>query len=716
MLSRFFSIVLIAGGLALGELAPERSLTPAVASGMEVAQQSNLFYTYKGQQIPLNVRPDKLAVSFKPVANARGEMQPLYLRLREALQAGTRGLDLGIEVTPLGEGYAVVNVPTGRGIGNMVEQRSQQQPFVQETLPVLTRSDRQETIILPNEIVLSFQPGLSEDQKRTILQQNKLDVIRPLRFSRDRVLVKSNTVSGVEVLTVANELNQVQGVRSASPNFIQSLSDPQQQQMNGGDPSPEMQTFEWMSRPQVSSRAIAPESSFLGLQWQLDSSPLKQCLQVKAPLERCLIAPQGKVSSLPRTDLRVKEAWKQSNGGRGVVVAVLDSLIQWDHPNLKSSLYKVTAADKCPGETHGWDFTLAVQTRTTDPCKLGDADTRISSNELAILVPHFQNTFQLSDTDLIQKYPSLARNFLRRNPQLSKTQLATRMRSLIRGEVSGEFHGTWVSSVVAAQAQAGKGVVGIAPNAQILPVRVFGLNGQFIPSNYLEALAYAANRGADIINLSLGGRLPNEEEEELIAELLKQNPNLVIVAAAGNSTEAEVAFPAGFSDIVAVGATNLFGKRAPYSNFGKGLMLVAPGGDLSTTWEGGILVAGGTWLSEFWKGIPTPTRPWSPVLDPQGSYGWVQGTSFASPAIAGVVALMKGEDPQRQLNRDQLISILKSSATYDGLMVSEQETNFYSQLLEKRQLTDAISPQQYFFGSGLVNAEVAIREVKRSLK
>lgn len=709
--SRLFSTVLLASSFFLGG-----SLTPTLASEIEVSAQPTVFYTYNGQKIPLAVRGDAIAVAFKPVGGTRGLGQPLYLQLQQALQSGTRGLESGVAVKPLGESYAIVTLPATRGLTQSIAQRAQQQSFVQETLPVLTRSDRQETIILPNEIVLSFQPGLSESQKQAILKSNNLDVIRPFRFSRDRVLVKSTVVTGVAVLTVANQLNQIQGVRSASPNFVQSVSDRQLKQvLAASKQSSELQTFGWLEQLQSNSRAIAPESVFLGLQWHLDSIPLKQCLQVKIPLDRCLKAGKTKTGSFPRTDLHIKEAWAQSNGGKGVVVAVLDSVIQWDHPNLKSSLYTVTAANKCSGETHGWDFTAAVSTRTTDPCNIGDADTRISATELEIVTPHFQKTFQLSDADLIQTYPTLAEEFLRQTPSLSKVKLAAIIRQYLRSEVAAEFHGTWVSSVVAAQPQAGKGVVGVAPNAKILPVRVFGLNGQFIPANFLDALAYAAERGADVINLSLGGSLPSEPQEELIADLLQQYPNLVIVASSGNENQLEVAFPARYAGVVAVGATNLAGQRASYSNFGTGLTLVAPGGDLSTDWAGGILTAGGTGLPEFWQGLSTPTRPWSPVLDPKGEYWWVEGTSFSAPAIAGVVALMKGEDPQRQLNRDRLVALLKASASYDALNLASEETDLYSQQLQKGEIAASTSPQQYFFGSGLVNADIAIQTVKRLL-
>lgn len=715
--NRRFLTVLMAGSFSLvGGLALAQSPLPTIASDISPILEPDLFYTYNGERIYLQQRQDAIAVAFKPAANTRGEMQPQYLQLQRALRSSTREIGNGVVVNSLGEGFAIIRFPATRGISKAVVQQAQQQPYVQETLPVLSRDDRAETIILPNEIILSFEPGVSNTEKQTILQQNKLEVIRPLRFNRDRVLVRSTAVSGVEVLGVANRLHRVKGVRSASPNFIQSLSDLQLKDTSKQTTSSNLQSFVWDDRPQASSRAIAPQASYLNLQWNLYSPPLKQCLTANAPLQQCLKTARITTATSPRPDLRVTEAWKLSNGGKGVVVAVVDSVIQWDHPNLRQSLYAVTSPDKCPNEIYGWDFTSNPSRRTTDPCSIGDSDTRLSETELATLAPRFRNTFQLSDTELIQAYPDQANGIEQKNPGLSTTEIATRIRASIRMEVAGEFHGTWVSGVVAAQPQAGKGIVGVAPNAKILPVRVMGLQGQFIPSIYLEGLAYAVDRRADVINISLGGRLPSEGEEELIADLLKQNPNLVIVAAAGNEATAQVGFPAGLPGVVAVGATNLSGNRAPYSNFGQGLTLVAPGGDVSSDSVGGIPTVGGTWLATFWRGIPTPPRPWSFVLDPKGEYWWVQGTSFSSPAVAGVVALMRGEDPGRQLNRDQLISMLKSSASYGGLTISKEEAEIYKQQRQSQQPSTPSSSQQYFFGSGLVNAEAAIREVKRSLK
>ncbi len=71
-------------------------------------------------------------------------------------------------------------------------------------------------------------------------------------------------------------------------------------------------------------------------------------------------------------------------------MAVLDSLIQWDHPDLINNLYSVgNLPDKLPGEKHGWDFVE------------NDADTRISQNELVVLSEKFQDTFKLTDAELL---------------------------------------------------------------------------------------------------------------------------------------------------------------------------------------------------------------------------------------------------------------------------------------------------------------------------
>ena len=133
----------------------------------------------------------------------------------------------------------------------------------------------------------------------------------------------------------------------------------------------------------------------------------------------------------------------------------------------------------------------------------------------------------------------------------------------------------------------------------------------------------------------------------------------------------------------------------------------------SAGWLGGIPTTGGTWMDIFWRGLAFPKSRWSKTVDYKGKYWWMQGTSFSSPAVAGVVALMKGEDTGNQLNRVQLIDILKSTAGYQGLNISEKEQKQYRTLVDKRAIPDSVTNKQFFFGSGLINADAAVRAVKK---
>ncbi len=724
MRKRIYLSILLAGSMF--SMTGISSL-PVQATRLAQNQNNNdLFYLYKGQRIPLSQRQDAIAVAFKKVAATRSRTsQPLYLQLQQALQGGVRGPGAKVEVSPLGEKYALVTLPSAvRGTSGAVQQRIQQQPYVQSTLPVLSRSDRTETIVLPNEIIISFDSQLSDSQKQAILQQKNLEIVRQLRFNTNRYLVKSTDASGTKVLNIANQLNEIKGVSSAAPNFIQSLSERNQEQVVKLAASLTNQKSFYNvtnEKTEVSStRAISPKTDLLGLAWHLSSVPLKQCLRQQISnwnsLQTCLQQKTvAKKSAIPRTDMRITDAWKRSNGGRGVVVAVIDSLIQWDHPDLAGSLYTVRASDRCPGEVHGWDFSADTSSNSTNPCDIGDPDTRIAPSELAILRTKFQHTFQLSDAQLLQQYLLEAYQVKQAHPEYSVEEVASVVRYMLRTyEVGSEFHGTWVSGVIAAKPQNGQGLVGVAPNAQILPVRVMGLNGSFVPSAYIEAIGYAAARGADVINISLGARLPIQAEEEQITEVLQANPKLVIVAAAGNDNSRLISFPAAHPGVVSVGATNLLGHRASYSNYGKGLAVVAPGGELdSPGLLGGIPTTGGTWLDAFWQGIPNPTSAWSSVLDPKGKYWWVQGTSFSSPAVAGVVALMKGEDPKRRLSRKHLVNILQSTASYQGLIISDKDAQLYRLQRNKGLVPSSVTDKQYFFGKGLVNADAAVKVVRR---
>jgi serine protease len=695
----------------LGILALTAAIAP-LALSVDVSAQSGgeLYYTFKGRRIPLQQRQDVIAVAFKnaPVTRSGGNTAPV-LRLEQDLQGGLRSA-VRVEVTPLGESYALVNIPSGAG-GASIKKRIEQQAYVQSTIPVLTRNNTKDLIGLPNEIIITFKPGLSEDEKQAILKKNSLAPIRKLRFSPNHYLVKSTTATGTQVLSVANQLTQMQGVTSATPNFIQSVST----LPKSGLFRPNNQ-----NKQNKQNKEVYPNPDYIGLQWHLNSVPLKECLDKKATdfdaLQSCLkTQSKASQSNVTRSDMRVTEAWKVApNKGRDVVVAVIDSAIQWNHPDLKDSLYTVTAPDKCPGEIHGWDFSDKVNTEVTNPCDIGDPDTRLNNVELTLLNRRFRDTFLLTDTKFLQRYPRIAEYV--KSAGVSEKEALKEVRNLMRAEIGSEFHGTWVSGVIAAKPSSNQGVIGVAPNAKILPIRVFGLNGSFSVTGYIEAIGYAASRGADVINLSLGTFIPSDAEAIAYEQILSANPNLVVVASSGNSNNYEVAYPSGYEGVISVGATNIAGKRAPYSNFGKGLGLVAPGGDTVSPpgMAGGIVTTGGTWLEAFWQGVPAPTERWGDVVDMRGRYWSVQGTSFSSPAVAGVVALIKGEDTNKQLTRQQITDILKSTSGYNGLTLTKNETDLHSMLTKEGQVPSSVKDKQYFFGSGIVNAEAAINAAKKS--
>ena len=166
-------------------------------------------------------------------------------------------------------------------------------------------------------------------------------------------------------------------------------------------------------------------------------------------------------------------------------------------------------------------------------------------------------------------------------------------------------HGCGVSGIIAANSNNAIGMAGIAPNVSIMPLRVLNAQGLGTYSDVASALVYAADHGAQIANLSLGGAYPSSVLEDAVNYAVSHG--VMVVAAAGN-TGSSVLYPAAYAPVIAVASVDSDLQRSSFSSYGPEVDALAPGRDILTTRR-------------------------------DGDYGTMSGTSFAAPQVVGVAAL-----------------------------------------------------------------------------
>jgi serine protease len=159
--------------------------------------------------------------------------------------------------------------------------------------------------------------------------------------------------------------------------------------------------------------------------------------------------------------------------------------------------------------------------------------------------------------------------------------------------------------------------VGVAPNATILPVKVLSKYGSGSSSWIAAGVDFAADNGAQVINLSLGGPYSLVIHNSIRKARKK---GVIVVAAAGNSGRRGVGYPGALKETIGVSAVGPGGTMAPYSSYGKGVDIAAPGGD-KTKPGGGV---------------------WQDTIDGKGGhqYAEYQGTSMATPHVVGAAAVL----------------------------------------------------------------------------
>jgi subtilisin family serine protease len=282
----------------------------------------------------------------------------------------------------------------------------------------------------------------------------------------------------------------------------------------------------------------------------------------------------------------IEAAWDATLGSSSVVIAIIDTGVAYNHPDLTSKIwYSATG-------TPGWDFV------DVDPAALESKGYILDPNE---------------------DYPTAD------------------------DAPSDEFgHGTHCAGIAGAATNNGLGIAGVAINPRIMPLRAgytigMNLNGTTQWTAWvddaatIQAIDYAIANGASVISMSFGGLLESKALGEAIERA--KAAGLVLVAAAGNSNSSSLGYPASHAGVIAVAATDRANARASYSSFGARVDIAAPGGDLDAsgamTWASGIL----------------STVPFSGPLKDVSGYRALRGTSMATPYIAGVAGLLRSKYP-----------------------------------------------------------------------
>ncbi len=273
-------------------------------------------------------------------------------------------------------------------------------------------------------------------------------------------------------------------------------------------------------------------------------------------------SPQGK----ERADIKATAGWEETKGDKTVIIAVIDTGIDLEHPDLINKI-----------SPNGYDFV---------------------------------------DEDSIPEYI--------------------------------HWHGTHVAGIAGAETNNNEGIAGVAINCKIMPLKVFWIDpvdGLPTTDDFLviAAIRYAADNGAHVINMSLGGPDPNPLLEE--AQKYAYDRDVVIVATTGNNGGA-VNYPAAYDDYcLAVAATDQDDERITFSNSSE---------DPLEQWE-----------SNFGPEVDVAAPGMNilsclPVEPGEVPYGWASGTSMSAPHVAGLAALIKSLKPH--LTAAEIMSVIRYSA------------------------------------------------------
>jgi len=394
----------------------------------------------------------------------------------------------------------------------------------------------------------------------------------------------------------------------------------------------------------VSAR-VSPNDPGFGSQWDLNNT--------------------GQSGGTAGADIHATQAWRSTTGSAKTVVAVIDTGVDYNHPDLyqniwinqaeipKSRLRNLADVDH-DGYISFADLNNPVNQgigRITD----GNHDGRIDAADILapmVLDSHGNDTglggwahHSTQDGDIAHPDDLIGWNFVTNT----------------NNPFDDNGHGTHVSGTIGAMGNDGVGVTGINWSVSIMALKFLNAGGSGYESNAISALNYSVAHGATISNNSWGGA--SYDPSMLAAIQNAQAHGDIFVAAAGNNgrnLDTAPSYPASYNlaNMVVVAATDRNDRLASFSNYGAGsVSLAAPGVQiLSTT--------------------------------PNNTYSWYSGTSMAAPHVTGVLALLESQHPTWSYS--QLINRVMSTA--DPLPGLQAKTKTGGRLDAAAALADSTPP------------------------
>jgi serine protease len=243
-------------------------------------------------------------------------------------------------------------------------------------------------------------------------------------------------------------------------------------------------------------------------------------------------------------------------------------------------------------------------------------------------------------------------------------------------------HGTHVAGTIAQSTNNKLGVAGVAPDAAIMPLKVLSARGSGSVAAIAQSIRWAADHGANVINMSLGGPSPIGTMASAIK--YARGKGVVVVAAAGNDGKGRVSYPARYPGVFAVAATQFDDATTFYSNWGPEIDVAAPGGNVRVDQNG--------------DGQPDGVL--QHTIDPKNTsrtdYLWFMGTSMATPHVAGVAALVMSTGVRKPEAVEELMTSTARKPARNG---SQADAPTGPRLDDH-------------YGAGVVDAEAALRKAR----